>query len=317
LTDITVDAKKILSCVVRMKERYGSNMLIDTLRGSKNAKLLRFGLDKLSTYGISEKSESQLRDIINFLILSDYLSKTDGEYPVIRLGVRANEVLRDGAVVTMKLNHEEHATKAQAKKQTVLKNVDSQLLSQLRELRLAIANEQNVPAFVVFHDSTLIDMCMKTPVTRDELLDVSGVGQVKLERYGERFLGVIAEFVGKNGAGEGDLGTPKTFDGSTIEPSAEAVTVTMVADILNCALLESGYTKTTGQRINEWLVSQGYMENIEINGKNHRSPTEEGLNLGISTEECVIRGENVSVNKYNQDAQRLIFVHALGILGVK
>jgi ATP-dependent DNA helicase RecQ len=154
--------------------------------------VLRLGLDKLSTYGISEKSEKQLREIINQLILSGYLLKTDDEYPVIKLGENANEILRNGGTVQMKLSKEKQQQEVTEKKQFVVRPVDAKLFAALRELRLAIASEQKVPAFVVFPDSALIDMCIKLPTTKEEFLKVSGVGQVKLERYGERFLGVIS-----------------------------------------------------------------------------------------------------------------------------
>ncbi|MDR3001957.1 MAG: DNA helicase RecQ [Fibromonadaceae bacterium] len=191
--DITVDAQKILSCVARMRERYGIKMLADVLRGSKSEKVLRLGLDKLSTYGISEKSEKQLREIINHLILTGYLLKTDDEYPVIKLGKNADEILRNGGTVQMKLSKEKQRQEV-ADKKFVARPVDGKLFTALRELRLAIASEQNVPAFVVFPDSALIDMCVKLPATKEEFLKVSGVGQVKLERYGERFLEVISPY---------------------------------------------------------------------------------------------------------------------------
>ena len=197
MVDITVEAQKILSCVARMKERYGQKMLIDVLRGSKSEKVLRLQLDKLSTYGISEKSEKQLYEMINQLILNDYLLKTDDEYPVIKLGNLASEVLRNGKTVQMKLLKEKPAQEiATNKKQT--RPVDNRLFAVLRELRLAIAKEQSVPAFVIFPDSALIDMCMKVPTTDKEFLNVSGVGKVKLERYGEKFLKAIAEFIAQN-----------------------------------------------------------------------------------------------------------------------
>jgi len=190
--DITVEAQKILSCVARMRERYGQKMLIDVLRGSKSEKVMRLGLDKLSTYGISEKTEKQLHEIINQLILMDYLIKTDDEYPVLKLGNCASEVLRNGKTVQMKLSKEKQDI-ATIKKET--RPVDNGLFAVLRKLRLTIAKEQNVPAFVIFPDSTLTDMCVKAPATNEELLNVSGVGQVKLERYGERFLKAIADFL--------------------------------------------------------------------------------------------------------------------------
>jgi len=212
--DVTLDAQKIISCVARMKERYGVNMIIDVLRGSKNEKILRWGLDRLSTHGISTKSESHLRDIINHLILTDGLIKTDDEFPVIKLGPRAIVILRGEENVHMKLvkdvPHKEKAPqrigtqkKGKPHQRTEVysndkipekKTIDAGLFEHLKELRLVIATEQKVPAFVILHDSSLTDMCLKRPRTIDELLRVSGIGQVKAERFGERFLNAIAEY---------------------------------------------------------------------------------------------------------------------------
>ncbi|MDR0518164.1 MAG: DNA helicase RecQ [Fibromonadaceae bacterium] len=196
VADITIDAQKILSCVARMKERYGMKMLFEVLRGSKGEKVLRYGLDKLSTYGISEKNDKQLREITEQLILMGYLLQTNDEYPVLKLGERANEVLRGGRTVQMKLSKKKARQEiAESKKPFYAREVNRELFAALRELRLAIASEQNVPAFVIFPDSSLIDMCIKIPTTNSEFLNVSGVGQIKLERYGEKFLKTIAEFL--------------------------------------------------------------------------------------------------------------------------
>ncbi|MCL2282402.1 MAG: DNA helicase RecQ [Fibromonadales bacterium] len=196
--DITIDAKKILSCVARMKERFGVKILIEVLKGSKSEKVLRLGFDKLSTYGICEKSEKLLREIIDQLILLGYLLKTDDEYPVVKLGERAGEILRGNGTAQMKLSKEKpKAEIAESKKQFRVREVDNKLFMALRDLRLEIAREQDVPAFVIFPDSALIDMCIKMPTTKEEFLNVSGVGQVKMERYGERFLKAILHIVQK------------------------------------------------------------------------------------------------------------------------
>ena len=127
------------------------------------------------------------------MILSGFLIKTDSEYPVIRLGVRANEVLRGETTVHMKQPKEKHIDDAKPETQKGV-SFDKRLFDVLRNVRRAIADEQNVPAFIIFHDSTLTDMCVKIPTTREALLSVSGVGQVKAERYGKRFLDAISDF---------------------------------------------------------------------------------------------------------------------------
>ncbi|MCL2261008.1 MAG: DNA helicase RecQ [Fibromonadales bacterium] len=196
MVDITIDAQKILSCVARMKERFGVKLLIEVLKGSKSEKVLRLGFDKLSTYGICEKSDKVLREIIEQLILSDYLLKTDDEYPVVKLGEHAAEILHGGGKVQMKLSKEKpKAEIAENKKQFTVRQIDNKLFTALRDLRLEIAKEQDVPAFVIFPDSALIDMCLKMPKNEAEFLNVSGVGQVKMERYGERFLKCLRLFL--------------------------------------------------------------------------------------------------------------------------
>ena len=306
--DITMDAQKILSCVARLKERYGIKILVEVLRGSKSEKVMRLGLNNLSTYGISQKNDKQLREIVEQLILMGYLLQTNDEYPVLKLGANANEVLRNNGVVEMKLPQRKLPEFADSKKQFHVRPIDGKLFNDLRELRLAIAKEQNVPAFVIFPDSTLIDMCMKLPKTAAELLNVSGVGQVKVDRYGEKFLRVIAEF------SHGDA-SPNAVDVSSVETSEEPATVSAIADKINCMLMAGGYDKISGMRINDWLVSKGYMKVIAENGKNFKIPTDSGASLGIASEERVIRGENVRMNLYGKAAQDFVVRNALEIAG--
>ncbi|MCL2571759.1 MAG: DNA helicase RecQ [Defluviitaleaceae bacterium] len=201
--DVTKDAQMIISCVARMKERYGVIMIIDVLRGSKNEKVLKWGLDRLSTYNISKKSAKQLRDIIDYLILNDGLYKTDDEYPVIKLGARATAILQGEPVVIKiakdepppeKITPKPNKKTATKDKKKEIKDVDQNLFEALKELRLVIATEQKVPAFVILHDSSLADMCEKIPKSIDDLMKVSGIGRVKAERFGGRFLKVIAEY---------------------------------------------------------------------------------------------------------------------------
>jgi len=191
-TDITIDAQKILSCVIKSGERYGVNTIIDTLRGSKNEKIIRFNLHKISTYNISTLSDKNLRDIINHLVYHEFLYVTDDKFPILKRGKRAAEVLRQGAAINMTLVKEEN--KKAAKKPLRNEPVNNDLFNKLKELRMHIANEQKVPAFVIFPDSALVDMCAKLPSNNKEFLTVSGVGEAKLVKYGQQFLEAIANF---------------------------------------------------------------------------------------------------------------------------
>jgi ATP-dependent DNA helicase RecQ len=189
-------------------------MITDILRGSKNDRLLRLGLDKLSTYNISSLSEKRLRNIINHLLLKGYLESTNDEYPTIARGKRAKELLRPDARLEMKLPKDTgddirsaQFTKAGAKggkdaKSVKTVPVNSGLFGRLKTLRAEIAAEQGIPAFIVFSDSSLKDMCMKLPASDNEFLQVSGVGMMKLERYGKRFLSAIAQFGQNPSAGD-------------------------------------------------------------------------------------------------------------------
>ncbi|MCL2350765.1 MAG: DNA helicase RecQ, partial [Defluviitaleaceae bacterium] len=199
--DITTESQKVISCVARMRERFGVNLVIDVLRGAKSQKIRENGLDSLTTYGISQKTTEQLQDVVNFLILNEYLHKTSDRFSVLKLGKRASEALKKGKKITMKapLNWATQATAAYAPTKAKayyalsknMRPVDGTLLAALRDLRTKFAKEAGLPAFTIFHDSTLTDMCMKMPSNIGEMLNVSGVGQAKADRYGQAFLEVI------------------------------------------------------------------------------------------------------------------------------
>lgn len=192
--DITVDAQKILSCVRRAGERYGIKMICDILRGSRGERLTANGLDRLPTYGImAGTSEKRLRDIVHFLILHSYMTLTDDQYPVLKLSVRSRRVLVDRVELHMKAAKAEERPKEPSRR-VVYAEEDGALFDRLRAVRSDIAKKQSVPAFVVFSDASLHDMCAKQPRTDEEFLEVSGVGLAKLKKYGAVFLPVIREF---------------------------------------------------------------------------------------------------------------------------
>lgn len=199
--DITEYAQKILSCIKRMDERYGIKVIIDTLRGSKGERILRMGLDSIKTYGImSEVSEKRIREVINYLVLNDYLMLTNSEFPTVKLTLKSRDVLFNDEKLMMKVAGDQPIIKM--KKERGLKKhyaksegaVNDGLFNQLKELRLRLAQDKKVPAFVIFSDSALLDMCDRMPSTGAEFLEVSGVGKMKLEQYGKAFLEVIGSF---------------------------------------------------------------------------------------------------------------------------
>lgn len=193
-TDITVDAQKIMSCVARTGQRYGKKVICDVLRGSKNERLISAGLSRQSTYGImADCPEKRLRDIIDHLCENGYMTAQGDEYPILKLAPKSCGVLTGQETLRMMLEIPQKK-KAAAAKDAPLPPADEKLLAALKDLRKSLAMRQSIPAYVVFTDATLIDMCRLKPKTQEEFMEVSGVGQAKSQRYGEVFLAVIAEF---------------------------------------------------------------------------------------------------------------------------
>ena len=188
--DITIEAQKILSCVYRINGRYGAATVAEVLRGAETKRLIAAGLDKIKSYGIMRGiNPREIRDIIEFLTARGYLTATDDQYRLLRICQKSNEVLFDGEKVFMPLLREE--PEARPAKPAATGAANTELFAALKKLRLKFANAQRAPAFTVFSDATLIDMMKRRPSNETEFLEVSGVGQIKLEKYGKAFLEVI------------------------------------------------------------------------------------------------------------------------------
>ena len=196
--DITVDAQKIMSCMVRTNQTYGIKMICDILRGSKNSRLLNLSFDKLSTYGLmKDYSENKVRSIINALVLQKYLVLTEDEYPVLKLGKGAAAVLKGKETITTKILKEQQTKPT---KRVEDETFDNGLFTHLKTLRKDLAARASVPAYVVFTDASLKDMCRIKPTTIGEFSNVSGVGRAKLDKYGKIFIDAIKEY--EEGKGE-------------------------------------------------------------------------------------------------------------------
>ncbi len=203
LVDVTVEAQKIISCVKRMGERFGIAFVIDVLRGSKNQKIYQWGFQDLSTYGIMEDTSTvTARNIADFLIQEGYLVKEDEQYRIVKLGARAKELLTKDAKLEMKLarekpKYDKSETRARKRKKTFdsLPENREYIFEIIRLERARIAAGLNVPAFQIFSDKTLVDMANKCPTTDEEFLQVNGVGEFKLQKFGEDFMGVIRAYL--------------------------------------------------------------------------------------------------------------------------
>lgn len=322
--DITVEAQKILACIVRSGQKYGLKIIIDTLRGSKNEKITRLGLDKLSTYHIMEKeSENRIRSIISYLVLNDYIRITNDEFPIAQLGGSASEVLFGGKRLQMKLSKETErvAKKTDKKVSAIISAVNPVLMEKLKALRFSIAGEQKVPAFVIFSDAALTDMCMKLPANDDEFLNVSGVGKVKLERYGRQFLEVISEFSADRDDANSNRITVVSGDSdpeefycyigehkSEIELSSEPVTISFFTDKINSFITQRYITRVAANKVTDWLAENGYLRvEFDSEGKTYKSPTEKGSAIGIDNEIRTGRGgQTYRTNRYSRTAQEFL-----------
>lgn len=191
--DITVDAMKILSCIKRLKEKYGSGVVTDVLKGSNTYKNQMLGFDKLSTFGImNEYSKNTIKDLIYFLITEGYIETFGDKYPVLRLTPNASKVLFEGEKVTIKRKIEKFI-EAQ-----VDEVYDAKLFEILKALRKRISEETHVPPFIVFSDTSLKQMATYFPTSEDQMLKISGVGYSKFDKYGNRFLETIKPYVSEN-----------------------------------------------------------------------------------------------------------------------
>lgn len=191
LVDVTIDAQKIMSCIARTGQRYGKTVICDVLKGSKSEKILKAELNNQSTYGImKEVTARHIFGTIDFLAEKEYIS-SDNETEVLKLLPKSRDVLFGRERLVMKkVENSEKVVKTHRPEVPV----NSDLLDALKALRKGIASKKSVPAYVIFTDATLIDMCKKCPETPDEMLEVSGVGRTKLDKFGKQFLEEIAKF---------------------------------------------------------------------------------------------------------------------------
>ena len=200
--DITLQSQKILSCIKRINDKvgysFGAEMLKGVLRGGREAKLLKLGLDQISTYGIMRDiSPAEISELIHILIDIGYIDKNE-KYGSLTLSAKAKKVLFEGEkiVVTRKESVSKPKTKKEKTRQNAcLGNMDGDLNEILRLNRARLAQERDVPAFVIFSNATLSDMASKKPVTISDFLTVSGVGASKAKLYGDSFVSLICDYV--------------------------------------------------------------------------------------------------------------------------
>ena len=332
-TDVTEEAKQIINCVWEAKGRYGINIILGTLLGANRARLKELKTSEYRTYGIlKDHSESELRMIISRLLLDGYLYQTADKYSVIRLG--NIEPLKNPDTRILVRTYQERDPERRGKNRA-RKNTDSltrsgyDLFDALRRLRLSIAREEGLPPYIIFSDKTLIDMCVKTPKDKAAMLNVSGVGSAKFEKYGERFIEAVTAFMDDN---------PDAVTNIKDEDSAEEVqhssqkkrkkqkvpfylnpedgenfryqdfyTISEIKDELNRIASADDVKHIFGTDIFRLLLEKGYVEECTIDGRNVQVQTESGLSKGIGTVEKISKiGNAYKILIYPQEVQKEI-----------
>lgn len=205
--DVTEIAKALIGCVFSCHQRYGVNVIIDTVHGANTAKIRQYRMDSNPYYAVLAKTPTyKLRQVMNYLMLKEFLTVTNDEYAIVRLTANSGKVLDEGEPVVMKMAKEQdHPAKVKSEKKPKkgkmpgieLSEADEALFDKLRTLRSEIAREEKVPPYIVFSDKTLVHMCVVKPGTKTEMLTVSGVGEFKFDKYGERFLACVKAEVGE------------------------------------------------------------------------------------------------------------------------
>uniref|UniRef100_UPI004055E79A DNA helicase RecQ n=1 Tax=Acetatifactor sp. TaxID=1872090 RepID=UPI004055E79A len=198
--DMTAQAKWVINCVYETKGRYGISIVVGILRGSNRAKMQEIKAADYKSYGaLSDYKRETIRLLINQMLLDEYLCQTNDTYSVLRIGPKMNNLHDEATRIFVRMYEEKKTSEKRARTSKAKQSVDLtsagfDLFNKLRTLRFEIAREESLPPYIIFNDKSLIDMCVKLPHSREEMLNVSGVGENKFLKYGGRFLDVIAAY---------------------------------------------------------------------------------------------------------------------------
>ena len=303
--DVTVDAQKVLSCIVRTGQRFGAQVVCDVLKGRVTSPIINFRLDRQSTYAILEDAKpKKIKSLIDSLEVQGYIEYVGAGRPILKVTDAGWLVLQGKARVQAK----EALTVQTTVKESVDSSVNTELFEALRDLRYKIAAARGVPAFVIFSDATLKDMCIKMPTTDSEFLQVSGIGERKRSLYGEQFMSVIKEYAPEK------KHTPPFYltqvETERYEYSEKPISVSEITVRINSLITDENRKKLKATDITEWLLSMGALKVEEVNGKKCKFPTYDGTKLGLSVERREGKdGERYYVTVYDHKAQQFILDH--------
>jgi ATP-dependent DNA helicase RecQ len=332
--DVTDICKDILQGILETKQRFGINVIVGTLRGDKKAKLQTYGLNQLKTYGIrGDISEARLKQIINEMLLRDLLCTTDDKYALLKLGLKANYVMQGNERIIIKLRKDQDLQVTSKKQRTsdLLTNKGLELFDKLREVRIEIAKAEKLPPYIIFSDKSLVDMCIKLPFTKGEMLEVSGVGENKYGKYGSYFINAIQDYtkgvkekfyyekMDETRAGDQAYKTRNkkeefrlTLDmANNIAYSSECTLMELVNQ-LNELRDETFMKRISGAGITRKLIEERYLEERYLDGKLKKLVSEKGEEFGICVKTIISeKGMEYEVVYCNEKAQREIVENLL------
>ncbi len=329
--DMTEAAKKLINCVYEARGRFGKNIIIDTVLGAKTARLEEVGAIHYKTYGIlAGRKRALLLRLVEHLLLEGYL--VTGEYRVLQMGEISR--LKDPETkVLVKITDEDKASDRQQKSKKRVQGMEALtsagygLLDRLKAVRLEIAREEHVPPYIIFSDKTLVDMAVKVPVNREEMLTVLGVGERKLQTYGETFLAEIGTFteehpellerkesmVEETAEKPARTGRRKKQEFYLLPEEAEQYAyqgtrmISEIKDEMNRICERENVKKLSTTALTEILLAEGYIVKNEEKGPYAKDPTEFGAEQGIQQEERTNqKGITYFTLKYPENIQRML-----------
>lgn len=338
--DMTREAKWVINCVAETKGRYGLTIVLGTLLGANRARLKELGTTNYKSYGVlKNRSEAELRLLINQMLLDGYLYQTEDQYSLLRMG-DISALKEEKTQVMVRIYEEKEPSDrkmSSTKKSTdLLTRAGFELFEQLRRLRLEIAKEEAMPPYIIFSDKTLIDMCIKVPKSKSEMLNVSGVGANKFNKYGQRFLDEIDNYFERHPNAvisihdqetESEWNLPsnvKKKKGHKREfylnesdalqfKYADLYYISDIKDELNRICNNPNVKKVTVAKIWELLLLENLTREEIIDGEKLKIITEKGSSLGIQTIEKVSQsGLSYTLLKYPPVVQEMIVKHFIG-----
>lgn len=340
--DVTEIAKQLISCAEGCRQRYGINVIIDTVHGADTAKIRQYGMNENPAYASLAKVPSyKLRQVMNHLLLQGYLRTTSDEYMLVKLTEKSKGVLEDMQTIVMKMAKEqEHLPKEKksARKKSAgaaeLNGQEEILFERLRTLRMEVARVEKVPPYIVFSDKTLIHMCVVKPVSKEEMLGISGVGAFKYDKYGRRFtefireqmqeLGIekeireeqkeekpVKEKTAKERANRPKSRTKSEFVMSSEIASrirySERTTLSVFVGQINELRDDSTMKRLTIKSVEQRITELGYLEERYFKGVMLRHLTAAGSAFGIEAEKKISeKGNEYEIFFFTEKAQRAI-----------